>query len=764
MSFASFVYLGHCKVMLSVVREYLEQCSQRRVEPYYAFIEHAGNSEIVADIDFAPVMAIRLLAVTLLRSRPRKGGLRLHALVLRYGVNKGEHHPPQQSKRLLPYETLAARRRTEDDIMSPVNRHLLRGLLDGVRMACIAAIRHLTRLELCGLPLSGGSAIVEVTSRLFDLLPHCCSLRVLKLSHSTLTDRLFLQLTTAAMASAFPALKEAYFSECGLTDESARGLHSLITLNRSREQQAMWLSSFRNGNSGSRTVNAPVPRALEALDLSGNRLGDPTLKRLAIAITHDISLRVVDMSRNAVTTAGLVEFLQQGTLGGSGIESLDLSKNLITSNTSYGAEEGFACLCSCPEQLLLTRITGIRQCRTGSPASHGGTRLVPKGPPSPAFDRPTISTSPIPKSQASSRGQSLSAGTVVTGAEQIAAAAPLSRTTRQMSISSAVVIEGSAPETGRSSLSSILPDKERSLAVHNVYTRSSTAHVSAAMSTKPSSCKHCPGGTPSTVHPPASEKTQNQVIPDLIPQGPAPRFQPLLFSSPGGQEQQWYGVPLYITLPFNPLGGLQTAPLAPVKHDVAVGTASLQSSPQRDDADELESGPHTSNGGSESGVGDVFEEKMVEPLNSDRWEMGEWKAKEQRFLEALVVRLENHETSTAELVERNHQLTRESLKGLKEELSQRIREVLEEQRSEQRRLDMRLAAERELQDPEETLTNQLVQLIHTGMKSIHDQMAKPVGTSAAKSDIGMGASGKASCQTTQDYLREVKGFLKGLGW
>ncbi|CCD17216.1 unnamed protein product [Trypanosoma congolense IL3000] len=752
--------------MLPFVREYLEQCTQRRVEPYYAFIERAGSNEVVADIDFAPPMAIRLFAVALLRSRPQAGGLRLHALVLRYGVNKGQHHPPQQSKRLLPYESLITRRRTDDDIVAPVNSQLLRTLLDGVRMVCVAAIRHITRLELCGLPLSSGNAMVEVTGRLFDALPHCSSLRVLKLSHSAISDKLFLRLTTAAMASAFPALKEAYFSECGLTDESARGLHALITLNRSREQQAMWRSSFRSSGSADRASRTSFPRALETLDLSGNLLGDATLKRLAIAIKHDISLRVVDMSRNAVTTDGLVQFLEQETLEGSGIESLDLSRNLMDINVAYRIGEGFSCLCSYGQQFILTRTTSVLQCGAAGPANDNKKVSSTRTSFATEHEPHVALASPIPTPQTSSQFHGLREETAVVrvasevGDLKCPATGPAGAgSTKRLSTSSAVVFEAGVSHRGYSSRSSIVSDEG-----HSSTSRSGKARGPAACgsvsSTGPGSAKrYASRSTLPDKFTPIGRDMGCQSLPQMMVPGMAPNVQPLLLTAAGAQRQQWCAVPLYITLPFNPSTGMQYFQPTVEKQDAAVGTESPQQEPKEDGGDSFTSAmlPCDDGGSCSSHVySETFEKRMMEPLNMDEWEMTEWRAREQRFLEALVVRLESHETSTAELVERNYQQTCESLKGLKEELSLRIREVLEEQRAEQRRLERELVSERELQNPEDAITEQLVQLIQTGMKNIHEKMVRPA---SVPRDMG-----KVSDNDAQNYLLEVRGLLRGMGW
>ncbi|ESL10263.1 hypothetical protein TRSC58_02007 [Trypanosoma rangeli SC58] len=804
-------------LMLPIVQEYMTQCAQRRMEPYYGFLERAGAGEIVTDLDFAPQQGVRVFAATLLRCGPRSiaaKGPKLQVLALRYDSNKGMHHPPRQSRRMLSYSVLLAQRLPEDVIVAVQNRPLLRSLIDGVRVACMTYTRHLVRVELCGLPLE---QVREVTARLFDVLQHCELLRVLKLNKSRLTDQLFTRLTTTV--NTFSALREAHFSECGLTDGSAHGVHSIILLNRSKEQSAIWRASLRDGGGGPAT--AP-PCGLEALDLSGNSFGDATLRRLGLAIAHDASLRVVDMSRNAVTTSGLKEFLRQGTLQTSVVASLDLSKNLIDTRDTYLVEDGFACQHTYEEQLLLLRVEPReRRSRSGSrsggaPPRAGEMRRRPMPP------APPLTTLPVPVSavgaplevcqrrlslENNSGGDGKSGGVGDAGPRASSLAVVWDADEddvefRSQSVGDAGAARSHTPQSTRTPSSLVL---DRYGAATHLKADHQVSELPRCLQTEPGSGEEERSHPPP---PPFSLPSQQQQ------QGTMPFFPPLLFPFTGGSgddghqpqlqpQQQWCGVPLYVPVPLASFG--TTPPLPPPPpppppplprarstRDAAVGTspqsdAQLHSSAASSTHRPLAAGrgvPMSDPDGMvrepSEGAGDdatAFEKMMLEPLQTGEWELADWRRNEQRFLEALILRVESHETATTEALERNYQATRDRLDAVQAEFSRRLQELLEEQRAESRRLRGELRErlpseqqreERVLQDPEAAMAEELARLIHTGMRRIHDQMEKPGSVSAAASFSHTTTSAAALRdglqRATQDYLRVVKERLSSLGW
>ncbi|RNF24891.1 uncharacterized protein Tco025E_02504 [Trypanosoma conorhini] len=797
--------------MLPIVQEYMAQCAQRREEPYYGFLERAGAGEIVTDLDFAPQQAVRVFAATLLRCGPRSiaaKGPKLQVLALRYDSNKGMHHPPRQSRRRLSYAVLLAQRLPEDVIVAPQNRPLLRSLIDGVRVACMTYTRHLARVELCGLPLA---QVREVAARLFDVLKHCELLRVLKLNKSRLTDQLFTRLTTTV--NTFPALKEAHFSECGLTDGSAHGIHSIILLNRGREQGGAWRASLRDGGGGGgpcSSSHAAAPAwGLEALDLSGNSLGDATLRRLGLAIAHDASLRVVDMSRNAVTTAGLKEFLQQGTLQASAVASLDLSKNLIDTQDTYLVGDGFACQHTYAEQLLLTRVEP-REGR-GSGGSGSGSGVAPED----AGEAPRLPTPPIPS-------------LTTTPVPVSAVGAPLELRRRTPPSEDNAGSGGSGREAGRPRGSSPAVAWEAEEEGAEARSRWVAGEVAAARSRPSRGGTRTPSSTtadrcstasrrkpdPRASEPPRhsqAEPGRGQELPPppQLPQGAMPFFPPLLFPPPttiGGDDghhpqpqQQWCGVPLYVPVPVSSLGPTAaTLPRPRSTRDAAVGTSSLSDTQPRSPSGSSTGGtlavcggsPHSdpdgvvqepTRGGSDGA--NAFAKMMLEPLQTGAWDQADWRRNEQRFLESLILRVESHETATTETLERNYQATRDRLDAVQAEFARRLQELLEEQRAESRRLRgelrKRLPSEQpqeegpQQQDPEAAMAEELAQLIQTGMRRIHEQMERPGAAAAAAAaaaasfshtTTSAAAAGDGLLQSTQAYLRAVKERLGSLGW
>ncbi|EKF28419.1 hypothetical protein MOQ_007828 [Trypanosoma cruzi marinkellei] len=733
--------------MLPIVQEYMNECAQRRVEPYYGFIEHAGAGEIVTDLDFAPLQSVRVFASTLMRCGPRSiaaRGPKLQVLALRYDSNKGMHHPPRQSKRRVSYNALLSQRSLEDVIVAAQNRPVLRSLIDGVRVACMTYTGHLVRVELCGLPLS---EIREVVARLFDVLQHCGLLRVLKLNKSKLTDQLFTRLTTTM--NTFPSLKEGHFSECGLTDGSARGIHSLILLNRGKEQNAMWRASLRDGGDGHVATSA---RGLEVLDLSGNCFSDTTLRRLGLAIAHDASLRVIDMSRNTVTTAGLKEFLQRGTLQESAVESLDLSKNLIDTKDKFIVGDNFACQHTYGEQLLLTRLDSRERYRSASTAP----QLELSGATVPPLKSLAADGAPLEIHHS----RAVSPEDVGAGGFRSGESSP------------AAVLDAHEENAEVCSQSLRYPGMERMQANRSILA------ASPEMFDRQSNASRRNGGRK------ASERSRFSYQESVKQQENQPRhnqsppahptalpfFPPLLFaptgSGDGQQQQQWCGVPLYVPVPVSSLGAMAMPPPARSTRDVAVGTSPQLDTMRQSTSRSFSTTPLAD--GDTTDDGTAFEKMMMEPLQTNDWELADWRRNEQRFLESLIVRLESHENATTEMLERNYQSTCDRLGAIQEEFSRQIQELLREQRAGSERLREELREEllserqqQEQQDPEAAMAGQLAQLIDTGMKRIHDQMERRFSSA---SGTATKAAGVGLRQPTQDYLRVVKERLNTLGW
>ncbi|KAH8603410.1 hypothetical protein ERJ75_001642000 [Trypanosoma vivax] len=73
-----------------------------------------------------------------------------------------------------------------------------------------------------------------------------------------------------------------------------------------------------------------------------------------------------------------------------------------------------------------------------------------------------------------------------------------------------------------------------------------------------------------------------------------------------------------------------------------------------------------------------------------------------------------------------------------------------------------MTAEREVLEPDAALAGELVRLIQTGVRRIHDQMERPVVAPTAAR--GCAAGGGAAGSSMQDYLCDVRDALRGLGW
>ncbi|KEG06504.1 hypothetical protein DQ04_13601000 [Trypanosoma grayi] len=501
---------------------------------------------------------------------------------------------------------------------------------------------------------------------------------------------------------------------------------------------------------------------------------------------------------------GLTAFMQEGALQSSAIESLDLSKNLIDTPVNYTVGEEFTCLQDYEQQLVLTRVAGLRP-GSAPTAPRVRGRILSLDRPKESAVSSTSAARGAPTTTAAAKATAATGGDVPVGVGSTAAPAEDSAGPRPPS-ASLTFVSNVGVERGETTLQVGQLEVEGSSLQDSLQAPRSTSCLSPETVDQYSSSRrqefrsspclppfHVRQKQPSKRQSQQPEPSHHQIHynqpqhyyyqhhhhhqqqpqQQQLHQGGTPFFPPLLFSQ--GGEQQWCGVPLYVPLPFpsQHQGPLPMAPLTGIKESHVAGTTSPSPPPPPPP----ESGARSPSLGlfsvdnheDKEGEGDgaAFEKMMTEPLRAGEWELAEWKEKEQRFLEALVVRVESHENATAEMIERNYQATCERLNAVKDELAQRIRETLEEQRREREQLrdELRegLATEQQRrqqeESPEEVMSGQLAQLIHTGMKHIHEQMEKP-----ASAGGGVGGAEKGVRQPARDYLREVSDRLRSLGW
>eukprot|EP00796_Vickermania_ingenoplastis_P008140 gene8140-5674_t len=229
---------------------------------------------------------------------------------------------------------------------------LLAVLLDGIRNALLRSVESVHTLELTSFPMS---EVPEKAARVLHAIAMCSNIAVLRLDRCSLTAASLTTLT--ATSRTFGQLREVSLADCGLTDRCQRSIVSFLKLHRDYEVEAAWSRSWRDGEdmamhsttstslslslsaqqqpgAGPNSAGASVRRqrrlrGLQRLNLSGNALGDATLMTLVHAIqqTANTSLKVLDLSRNRITTSGLQRLLISGMLEGSGLQTLDLSNN-----------------------------------------------------------------------------------------------------------------------------------------------------------------------------------------------------------------------------------------------------------------------------------------------------------------------------------------------------------------------------------------------------------------------------------------------------
>lgn len=355
--------------MSDVIRLYLSECSKRKVEPFYGFLEFVHDGRIDTDIDFCSVPALRLFIHALGAAQVRDASgsnptgtsndISLRCLSLRLGSNRHMLHPPVKSNELKPFATLSARftpnscnfllsdssTASTRGISSGPQLHLVVRFLTGVASTLRRHAMTLQTLRLSGITLSVDknegpartSAPVAMPSlgfsRLSQALMYCRHLSVLDLSDSHLGD--IAAASVLAAACELPLLSELHLSGCRLTDSGATEVLSmLISRSQAKHSEVNFQKSLRQvapkkHADGMGSVRHQSGSGITVLNLSRNVLGDRFCSRLASLLQHDESLQSLRLDQNAITTNGASTLLRavEQSLSVSPLTFLDLSNN-----------------------------------------------------------------------------------------------------------------------------------------------------------------------------------------------------------------------------------------------------------------------------------------------------------------------------------------------------------------------------------------------------------------------------------------------------
>ena len=171
---------------------------------------------------------------------------------------------------------------------------------------CILQSPGLVSLSLGGVPLKGdalrclGKGVVESTSLKKFSIPRC-----------QIGDDGYSIINRSLMDSS--SLTDIDLSGNDLHDASAVRIASMIRRHSARRDDEYWASCLRSGGEEGLVPRGPNPSAAEiavqlrglvALDLSGNELGDPTIRILGDVLERDDWLVALNLLDNGTTTKG----------------------------------------------------------------------------------------------------------------------------------------------------------------------------------------------------------------------------------------------------------------------------------------------------------------------------------------------------------------------------------------------------------------------------------------------------------------------------
>ncbi|KAG5490279.1 hypothetical protein JKF63_00399 [Porcisia hertigi] len=370
----------------SFMERYFAQCQAHRTPPRAEFL--ASLRDGVMDINLAeiPLADIRLFAHALLDASPEIGTGRSSAVVSHSSSKqRGRRDVASESdvssqraaasavsstplvKLHISYNTTFAtahhqRTTASTSSMLTQNEPALRCLPVALAQAVKENVTTLKSFAWCHMPLTVSAAPARVLLRqhggggaralpsLTDVLPLCHSLTNLRLDGVPLSRAQFMQLTLLSSKSplasteggvAWPALEEASFVGCGLTDAYQRGLVSLIRAAVTSASSSTWQRSLRGGLASPDNRPLPQPpagttspgqsatRGLKRLNASQNPLGDGTARAIASAIAGS-ALRYLNLSSTSISWEGGSLLFSPSVLEETAIELVDMSNTGVS--------------------------------------------------------------------------------------------------------------------------------------------------------------------------------------------------------------------------------------------------------------------------------------------------------------------------------------------------------------------------------------------------------------------------------------------------
>lgn len=312
------------------------------------------------------------------------------------------------------------------------NESTLRRLPEAVAQAVKENVTTLSSFSWCGMlltsmavqgraPLQQQRGIGRVPPSLTRVLPLCHRLTSLRLDGVPLSHAQFMQLTmpfpesSAASADGgmtWPALEEASFVGCRLTDACKNGLVHLIRSAMPTASGSAWQRSLRGGHASpdDRLLPRPVgdtvslrhsaAQGLKGLDVSQNPLGDGTARAVANAVPGS-ALRYLNVSSTSITWMGGSLLASRPVLEDTAMELLDMSNTGVSEVfahvgsaaeakilTESSAAAGFQVLARGMGQLLILRESD--RSPQQSWLIHTTTAIAPQSSPAPAPESPHV--------------------------------------------------------------------------------------------------------------------------------------------------------------------------------------------------------------------------------------------------------------------------------------------------------------------------------------------------------------------------------------
>jgi hypothetical protein len=288
---------------VTFVEVYLKLCAERRLEPYFPLVGGASDGALDVDAEFIVDEAWVLFA-SALRAATAASYRRIRVAV---GDNFGPRHPPKQSRRQVPFETLAAQRAPR-----PVPESMVGKLIQGLAHQSALSMQTLTELRIVGVPAGplGAAKIAAGVSAAVHLT-------VFQLDGAYITNAGLAHLV--APLRRLPQLTTVSLRHAGLTSGAAEDVGKLVSGCTSSRP---WEDTLRRGGGGG--LGAPV--SLTYLSIADNAVADAVVTSIIRQEAARRCLRHLDLGGTGVASGALDTLLDAMVSQRASLTHVDLSR------------------------------------------------------------------------------------------------------------------------------------------------------------------------------------------------------------------------------------------------------------------------------------------------------------------------------------------------------------------------------------------------------------------------------------------------------